>query len=142
MKNTTTKQRWIYTAGFLMLFILASCNSGNPEIRISEQPFSFGKVVNGQVLIKDLVVSNQGTGDLIIESVSTSCGCTTASLDSMIISPGKNANLHIEFDSGAHGPEANGEVFRQIFIASNDPQQEETVIEFKAVVLPPKSSGD
>jgi len=72
-----------------------------------------------------------------VEAVSTSCGCTTATLEPMTIQPGETALLRIEFDSGAHGPEANGPLTRQVFIASNDPEQTETVVEIKANVLPP-----
>lgn len=116
--------------------VLAACSTSQPEISVDESSFTFGDVVNGQVVSKELTVRNNGSSPLVIEAVTTSCGCTTAVLDSMDISPGESAILRIEFDSGAHGPDSNGEVIRQIFIASNDPQQIELLIEFHANVLP------
>lgn len=40
-----------------------------------------------------------------------------------------------QFDSDTHGPELKGELFRDIFIASNDPQTPETRIEFGANII-------
>lgn len=116
--------------------ILAACTTNQPKISVEANSFTFGDVVNGQVEIKNLEIRNIGNGILRIEAVSTSCGCTTATMDSMIISPGDSAKLRIEFDSGAHGPDENGQIIRQIFIASNDPQQKELIIDFEANILP------
>jgi hypothetical protein len=86
----------------------------------------------------EITVQNVGQADLVIASVTTSCGCTQATLEPMTISPGKSGTLHIEFDSGAHGPELTGVLIRQIFVASNDPQQPEMVVELEANILPPE----
>lgn len=124
-------------ATFLIVgLLLTACGSTQPQISVERESFSFGEVVNGQIVEKDLRVWNSGNGSLVIDAVSTSCGCTTAGLESMTLAPGESTTLHIEFDSGAHGPEEVGELARQIFIASNDPVQGELVIEFSATVLP------
>ncbi len=128
--------RKLFPFALIFIILIAACTPAQPEISVEESFFNFGDVVNGQVVIKDLTVWNNGSSTLVIDAVSSSCGCTSVNMDSMDISPGESANLHIEFDSGAHGPDANGEVMRQIFIASNDPQQLEVVIEFQANVLP------
>ena len=78
-------------------------------------------------------------GDLIIEAVTTSCGCTQAAIEPMTISPGNSGTLTVEFDSGAHGPDLTGELIRQVFIATNDPEQPETVLELAANILPPSN---
>ena len=124
---------------FALLFLvalLAACGGGQPQISVETESFSFGDVVNGDIVTRDLVVQNKGSAPLVVESVSTSCGCTKATLEPMTIPPGESGVLHLEFDSGAHGPDANGTLTRMIFIASNDPQQPELRIEFTAEVLP------
>ncbi|KAA3644108.1 MAG: DUF1573 domain-containing protein [Chloroflexi bacterium] len=123
----------------LGLLLAACAGSGAAQISLETEQFEFGDVVNGTLMTKDLTVSNVGTAPLLVEAVSTSCGCTTAALDPMTIAPGESATLHIEFDSGAHGPEYVGEFSRQIFIASNDEQTPEALIEFVANILPPES---
>jgi hypothetical protein len=131
----------------LMLFLslwsatlLLSACASKPVIMADVTSFDFGDVVNGEIISRDVMIHNKGNGTLRVESVSTSCGCTTANLDSMVLEPGQSATLHITFDSGAHGPELTGALTRQIFVVSNDPSQPELLIEFTANVLLPEST--
>jgi hypothetical protein len=119
----------------LSSLLLAACSSTQPQIVLETESFDFGDVVNGDVVSKTLLVRNEGNASLVIDEVSTSCGCTTASLEPMTIPAGGTATLQIEFDSGAHGSDLTGSVVRQIFLTSNDPQQSEIVVEFSANVL-------
>ena len=126
--------------GILITFILAglflaACAGGQPQINLETTNFDFGNVVNGEVLSREIVVSNEGNEPIIAQSVSTTCGCTTATLEPMTIPAGGSANLLITFDSGAHGPELTGQVTRQIFITSNDPDQPEAMVEFTANII-------
>lgn len=126
--------------GLIITFILAAlllsaCTSGQPQIKVETTQFDFGDVINGEVLSRDILVSNKGTEPVIASSVSTTCGCTTATLEPMTIPVGGTANLHITFDSGAHGPDLTGQVTRQIFITSNDPDQPEAMVEFTANIV-------
>lgn len=119
---------------------LVACNGSNPQIEVETAAIDLGEVVNGDVVVRDVAVKNVGSADLTIESVSTSCGCTQASLDLMNIPPGGSATLHIEFDSGAHGEALTGDLVRQIFVVSNDPQQAEAIVELTATILPRATS--
>lgn len=114
---------------------LAACASGQPQMNLETSFFDFGDVVNGEILSRDVLVSNLGDKPLIAQSVSTTCGCTKATLEPMTIPPGGSANLHIVFDSGAHGPELTGQITRQIFITSNVPDQPESIVEFTANII-------
>ena len=67
--------------------------------------------------------------DLVVESIITSCTCTKATVDPMTIGANESGTLHIEFDSGFHGPDLTGPLIRQVFINSNDPQQPELQVE-------------
>lgn len=121
----------------LAALILSACAPRQPRIEVETDSVDFGEMINGEIATREVRVRNAGDAPLVVEAVSTSCGCTTATLEPMTIQPGETALLRIEFDSGAHGPEANGPLTRQVFIASNDPEQTETVVEIKANVLPP-----
>lgn len=123
-------------AGMLaFILVLAACSGQSPEIILGTDAFEFGEVVNGVIAEKDLMITNNGGAPLIIEEVSTSCGCTTAEVTPSAINPGESGVLHIEFDSGAHGPELTGELMRQIFLLTNDPNNPEVVITFSANVV-------
>ena len=118
----------------------AACGSKQPNLGLETDTFDFGDVVNGDIVSREVVVRNEGRASLVVEAVTTSCGCTTATLEPMPVPAGGTATLHIEFDSGAHGPDANGELMRQVFVASNDPDQPEAQVRFTANVLPRSGS--
>jgi hypothetical protein len=126
---------------FLILtgIFVSACSTAKPLITLEMDKIDFGEVVNGIVVSQQVRVSNRGDADLEILSVSTSCGCTQASLERTTISPGESAALVIAFDSGAHGAELEGAMLRQVFIASNDPIQPEVVIELTADVVAEKA---
>jgi hypothetical protein len=124
---------------FLLLpaLLLAGCAAGRPQIALETEKLALGAVVNGEIIVRDVTVYNRGAAVLTVAAVSTSCGCTSATLEPMTIPAGGSGVLHIEFDSGAHGPELTGELIRQVFIASDDPERPEVVLEIEAEILPP-----
>ena len=118
--------------------LLAACSPREPDIRLDQSQIDLGQVVNGEVRTFEVSVLNQGNTDLVIEAVSTSCGCTSAQIIPTTLGPGERGSLEVVFDSGAHGPEELGPVMRQVFIASNDPDQPEVDFRFTAEILPPE----
>ncbi len=115
---------------------LAACTGNTPQIEIETITMDLGDVINGDIAERDVTVSNTGAAPLIVDSVSTSCGCTSAALTPMTIAPGETGTLHIELDSGAHGPELTGPLVRQVFLVSNDPNQPEAQVELSVNILP------
>ena len=130
------KRWWWIWASLLIAGVLSACRS-QPRIVVAETNLEFGDVVNGEIVVREIRVQNEGQRDLIIESVTTSCGCTQAVVEPMAIPPGGSGMLTVEFDSAAHGPDLTGELIRQVFIATNDPEQPETILELAANILPP-----
>ena len=128
------QKKFILIAAALAL-VASACSPGQPQISVESTTFSFGEVVNGEIVTQTMAITNTGNAPLVVDAVSTTCGCTTASLEAMEIPPGESSQLTIRFDSGAHGPGANGAQTRQVFIVSNDPAQPELVISFDALVL-------
>lgn len=127
------KYIWLFLLGSLLL---VACGGGKPQINLETNELKLGDVVNGEIVSREVKVDNTGQAELVIEYISTSCGCTKATLEPMTVAPGGQATLTVTFDSGAHGPEENGELVRQVFIASNDPMQPDVVLELTANVLP------
>jgi hypothetical protein len=78
--------------------------SGSSEISFREYQHDFGKVSEGEKLSYTFIFDNKGTGDLVITSASTTCGCTVPKYDKKPIPPGSNGNLEVVFDtSGRDG---------------------------------------
>jgi len=118
----------ILAAGWL----LAACSPSVPDIDVVSE-FDMGSVDKGQLAITDLTVRNVGDGPLTVQSVSTSCGCTKATLSPMVVPAGGEARLHVEYNSGAH-EEDLGMIERSIFIASDDPDEGDVQIQFTVIV--------
>jgi hypothetical protein len=110
-------------------FLLVACSSGQPIIAVEATSLDLGNVVNGDIVTRDLTLRNDGEADLVIDSIITSCTCTKATVNPMTIPASQSSILHIEFDSGFHGPDLTGPLIRQVFINSNDPQQPELQVE-------------
>lgn len=124
-------------AVLLAMVFLGACAAGAPDISLSQVQADLGKVTNGEVRSLVIGLSNTGKRDLVIESVTTSCGCTSASVEPGVIPPGGAGNLTIHYDSGAHGPEFSGEVTRQVFVDTSDPDESEVVFTFTVTVVSP-----
>ncbi len=110
-----------------------------PTLALETATLPLGDVPNGRIVERDVTLTNNGDAPLVIESLTTSCGCTTATLDSMTIAPQATATLRIAFDSGAHGPDLRGELLRQVILVSNDPARPETIVELTANITDPAS---
>jgi hypothetical protein len=121
--------KFIFFAVMIAGFLLVACSSRQPSITVEATSLDLGNVVNGDIVSRDLTVRNDGEVDLVIDSIITSCTCTQASINLMTIAPNQSGNLHIEFDSGFHGPDLTGPLIRQVFINSNDPRQPEFKVE-------------
>jgi hypothetical protein len=80
-------------------------------------------------------VKNLGDRALKINKVTTSCGCTLASIDSDSINPGDRAGIHVSFNPKFMKEEIRGEVSRTIFVKSNDPENPDIEIKIKANVV-------
>jgi hypothetical protein len=124
-----------YMVVVAVVLLLVACSSGQPSISVEAANLDLGDVINGEIVSRELAIRNEGETDLIIDSIITSCTCTKASVEPTTIAPNQSGILHIEFDSGFHGPDLTGPLIRQVFVNSNDLRQPESVIEFSVVVV-------
>jgi len=132
---------FVFFAILLVGFLLVACSSGQPSITVEATSLDLGDVINGEIISRDLTLGNDGEADLVIDSIITSCTCTQATINPMTIAAKQSSILHIEFDSGFHGPDLTGPLIRQVFINSNDPQQPELKIELSVNVEAKASSS-
>lgn len=119
----------------LSTLLLTACSSGPPAIEVAES-YDFGTVVKGDTVTATLPVRNAGRSDLVVEGVSTSCGCTTATLSATSLSPQEETTLRVSYDSGAHEADM-GLVERYVFISTNDPERQDMMVKFTALVEDP-----
>lgn len=120
----------------LVLVLLSSCSSP-PRIVVEPPSQDLGEVPQ-KPLELIYTIHNEGGSELIIEKISTSCGCTYAEIDKNVILPGETASLFVTLDP----TEDNlfGNLMRVIYLRSNDPQTPEAVAEFRVIILKPEGS--
>ena len=88
-----------------------------PRISIEPASFDFGRVVKNRTLQKEFSIRNFGSEDLVIGSVSTTCGCTAALPESKLVKPGGATPLRVTLETRDY----SGRVERKVLVRSNDP---------------------
>ncbi len=118
---------------------LANAPVERPQIVLEPQKVDLGDVSTKKGKVEtSITIKNIGHKDLIVDSLSTSCGCTTVSVVnngeegpvfgtstpsegwSTTIQPGETAELRIYYDPTFH-KDARGPMMREIYVSSNDP---------------------
>ncbi|MFQ6057625.1 MAG: DUF1573 domain-containing protein [Anaerolineae bacterium] len=90
-----------------------------PELEAINYTYDFGDIAPDQIVEKTFKITNPGTTELVIEDVSSSCGCTAALVSANRIPPGGEGELRVTYD-----PRVNkdvGFITRKVRIKSNDP---------------------
>jgi len=106
-----------------------------PMVRVEPAGFDFGKALPGRTLKKEFVLKNAGEAPLVIEGVSTSCGCTAAIAGATRLAPGRSTSLSVTLETRDY----RGLVERRVLVRSNDPRTPLLEVKVRATVEPPAS---
>ncbi len=101
-----------------------------PAIRVDPDGFDFGKALPNKTLSKEFSLRNFGDAELVIEGVSTSCGCTAAIMAASKVPPGGSTQLRVTFETRSYV----GKVERQVLVRSNDPKTPVLTLKLSASV--------
>jgi Protein of unknown function (DUF1573) len=88
-----------------------------PHLAVEPDAFDFGVVLQNKTLTKEFLLKNFGGADLVIEGVSTTCGCTAAIPGSRTLKPGAETTLRVTLETRT----SKGPIERRVLIRSNDP---------------------
>ena len=97
--------------------------------KFQEEQFNFGKIHDGDTVSHQFSFSNVGKVPLIINDISTACGCTIVQWSKNPIAPNSRGNILVQF-SKHHDPGAH---VKQIIIKANT-QDPYTVLRIVAFV--------
>jgi hypothetical protein len=103
-----------------------------PRIRVEPESFDFGRALPGKTLRKDFTIRNFGEAELVIESLSTTCGCTAALSAQRRVAPGGRTALRVTFETRNY----SGTVERLVLVRSNDPETPVVQLRVSATVAP------
>jgi hypothetical protein len=104
-----------------------------PRIRVEPEAFDFGKALPAKTLRKEFTLSNFGDEALVIENVSTTCGCTAALASDTKLAPGSSTLLRVTLETRSY----TGKLERQVLVRSNDPKTPLLTVKVSATVEAP-----
>ncbi len=74
-------------------------DTGRAAITFTEVSHDFGRLTEGEVVSHTFHFTNTGTADLLITSVSASCGCTVPKYSKKPVPPGGKGTIEVEFNT-------------------------------------------
>jgi len=107
---------------------VATPTGPQPELVLPEQRFDFGYSPEGFFLVHAFAVRNAGDEDLKIQSVRTTCGCTSAPMKKMQLVPGEETEVTVIFNSTRYKHKTS----KSAIITSNDPINRSLRVTFSA----------
>jgi len=119
---------------YLLLSTFALAVGTGPRIRFQELTWDFGKTKERKVLMHRFSFENTGDSPLIIDKVTTSCGCAAAMLSKRTLAPGEKGEIMVHLSTRGY----KGQIEKYIIIASNDPRAPELFLTISAhIEMPP-----
>ncbi|MEO0330131.1 MAG: T9SS type A sorting domain-containing protein, partial [Bacteroidota bacterium] len=106
--------------------------TGQPELYLVSEQLVFGEVYRTFSRTQKLAVHNRGTDTLTINSVVSDNRIFAIKTEPIAIAPQEKYRFEVTFS-----PESLGEQFGEVIIASDDPQQPETIALLQGIGLEP-----
>jgi hypothetical protein len=107
--------------------------TAQPQLKMSEMVFDFGKVKPTDTLKHDFWATNTGNALLEITDVKPGCGCTTAGEWDKKVEPGKAGKIPIALNPANF----SGAVTKYVTVSCNDPAQSNISLQLKAEIWRP-----
>jgi hypothetical protein len=108
-----------------------------PRIRVEPEAFDFGKTLPGKTLRKEFTLRNFGDAELVIEGVTTTCGCTAAISAKTRLEAGGSTQLTVTLETRSY----SGKLERQVLVRSNDPKTPLLTVRVSATVEKPDAKA-
>ena len=94
----------------------------NVEVIISPANRDLGEVIYGDVITTAFTLNNFSPTPLKITGISTSCGCTKASMEKKEVNAYEMTEIKVSFDPAVHKDDTDlGDIIRTIYIETDNP---------------------
>ncbi len=127
--GTPTMLRHLIIAAALLIGVAlaprALSDEAQPHLEVDRIEFDFGTALAGGSVEHTFVLKNIGKADLVVESVRSTCGCTSLQhIEKVKLEPGNTLDVPISLSlKGRSGAQR-----RSIVVISNDPQMPELTL--------------
>ncbi len=108
-----------------------------PVLKLESNTVDFGTIKQQSSADVEFKFTNEGKSDLIIRHVKSGCGCTALMPTENVIKPGTQGSVKARFNSGGY----KGQIYKNIFIYTNDPKNSEVMLMIKGQVLVEESTS-
>lgn len=135
--NPFIMRKFLFIITILSVLVLAGCTTVTKGSSVSVAPpaHDFGDIVQSKgVVTTTFAVKNTGNEPLVINRLSTSCGCTTAEMDESPLQPNESRKMVVTFDPMVH-PDQLGKIERVVYLQTSDPIQPEVEIDITGNVI-------
>lgn len=106
-------------------------STDGPVMTFRESTHDFGSIKEGEVVKHTFTFTNTGQAPLVIESATSTCGCTVPQVPEGPIAPGAEGKIEVQFSSAGKG---GTQQMKVVSIKANT-QPEITQVNIKANVL-------
>ena len=89
-----------------------------PNLVFEEQTYDFGRIYIGESVNHGFKFKNIGVGELVINNVKSSCGCTAALVSKNKLLKDEEGQVDVKFNAGHYV----GKVTKSVIVNSNDPE--------------------
>jgi len=104
---------------------------GSPKLIVPERILDFGTVAQGEEILADFTLSNEGSAELQVKTVRPTCGCTVVEFPKTIAA-GEKGLIKAKVDTG----EFSGPISKSMLLMTDDPETPSMSLVIKAVVKP------
>ncbi|PIF06685.1 MAG: hypothetical protein CSA36_00370 [Draconibacterium sp.] len=74
-------------------------DQGITTVEINETAHDFGNVSAGEIVVYNFLVTNKGEKKLVINSVTSDCGCVAIKIPQKVLEQGQKGRIEVEFNS-------------------------------------------
>jgi hypothetical protein len=105
-------------------------SQSGPQIKISQEQIDFGRVNQGDKVVREFLITNTGDKELILNRIAPSCGCTAAAVTSPTIKPGSSEKIRVTFDTAG----MYGDKVKSVHLFTNIDHTPEVILRLKGFV--------
>ena len=104
-----------------------------PKIVFEEMKYDFGEAMGVEKVEHIYKFRNDGPGELRVDKVTTTCGCTAAVSEPKVIPPGGKGEVKATFTVAGR----QGKQTKHIYVFSNDPLAPKMCLTLEGTIIPP-----